>query len=226
VVGRPYDAEVVDPLWRVLVVDDHEVLRRGVQAVLDEAGGFDVCGTASTADQAVRLAAELEPDVVLMDIQLERSSGITATRELRAARPDARVLVYSGHGDDESLFSAIAAGASGFVRKQAPAAELVHALREVAAGRSLLDSTVTTAVLDRLRHAPRRPLDERLARLSNRELEVLRLVAEGMSNAEIGMRLHLSAKTVKNHLTRVYSKLEVMRRSEAAAYYLRRSMAD
>jgi two-component system response regulator DevR len=213
---------VVERLVRVLVVDDHEVLRRGVEAVLFDAGGFDICGEASTADEAVRLAGQLIPDVVLMDIRLHDSSGIAATRELRRDRPDARVLIFTGHGDDESLFSAIAAGASGFVRKQAPSAELVHALREVASGRSLLDSTVTTSVLDRLRMAPRGPLDERLARLSTRELEVLRLVADGLSNSEVSRRLHLSEKTVKNHLTRVFAKLEVSRRSEAAAYFLRR----
>jgi DNA-binding NarL/FixJ family response regulator len=212
---------VVAPLVRVLVVDDHEVLRRGVEAVLSRAGGFEICGEATNADDAVRLAERLQPDVVLMDIRLEGSSGIAATREIRGARPDARVLVFTGHGDDESLFSAIAAGASGFVRKQAPVDELVHALREVASGRSLLDTTVTTAVLDRLRRTPARPVDERLARLSRRELDVLGHVAEGMGNAEIAARLHLSEKTVKNHLTRVFAKLEVTRRSEAAAYLLR-----
>jgi DNA-binding NarL/FixJ family response regulator len=208
------------------VVDDHEVLRRGVQAVLERAGGFEICGEATTADEAIRLASRLQPDVVLMDIRLDGSSGIAATRELRMARPDTRVLIFTGHGDDGSLFAAIAAGACGYVRKQAPAVELVHALREVASGRSLLDTTVTTAVLDRLRQSPGRPLDERLARLSPREFDVVRHVADGMANGEIARRLHLSEKTVKNHLTRVFAKLEVSRRVEAAAYYLRHSSAD
>jgi two-component system, NarL family, response regulator DevR len=222
----PYASPVVDQTIRVLVVDDHEVLRRGVEAVLSRAGGFEVCGEAATADEAVRLAGRLQPDVVLMDVRLDGSSGIAATREMRGTRPDTRVLVFTGHGDDESLFSAIAAGASGFVRKQAPAHELVHALREVAAGRSLLDTTVTTSVLDRLRQSPQHPLDERIARLSHRELDVVRLVAEGMGNGEIAAHLHLSEKTVKNHLTRVFTKLEVSRRAEAAAYYLRHQPPD
>lgn len=224
--SRPYAPGVPAAPVRVLLVDDHEVLRRGVATVLAEAGGFEVCGEAATATDAVRLAGRLRPDVVLMDIRLDGSSGIAATRELLADRPGTRVLVYTGHGDDESLFAAIAAGAAGFVRKQAPAAELVHALAEVASGRSLLDTTVTAAVLDRLRRGPRTPRDERLARLSPRELEVVRLVADGMANAEIADRLHLSDKTVKNHLTRIFAKLEVVRRSEAASYFHRHAGPD
>jgi DNA-binding NarL/FixJ family response regulator len=212
---------MADGVVRILVVDDHEVVRRGVQDLVATAPDLEVCGEAATADAAVVDTARLRPDVVLMDVRLGDGSGIAATRDIRAADPEAKVLVFTAYGDDDALFTAILAGARGFILKQASGDELLHALRRVAAGESLLDPLVTASVLDRLREARRVPRDERLARLSRREYEVLRLVSDGLANHEIAQRIHLSEKTVKNHLTRIFAKLGVTRRTEAAAYYNR-----
>lgn len=196
------------------------MMRRGIEAILGEASGVEVCGEAGDAEVAILLATRLQPDVVVMALRLEGASGVTATRELCRANLDRRVLLVADGDDGESLVSAIAAGAAGFVDKRASAADLVQAVREVAAGRNILGSTATSALIERVRNRPF-PRDERLARLSPRELEVLTLVADGLSNADIAERRSMSEKTVKNHLTRVFSKLEVARRSEAAAYFLR-----
>jgi two-component system response regulator DevR len=208
---------------RVLLVDDHEVVRQGIRALLEAAGGIVVAGEAGKVREAVEVAASVRPDVVIMDVRLEGGSGIEATREIRAARPDTKVIMLTSFADDEALFASIMAGASGYVLKQVRGGELVQSVKTVAEGGSLLDPAVTGAVLDRLRKGKHLLQDEKLARLSPQEERILTLVAEGKTNREIGDKLHLAEKTVKNYVSSILSKLEVARRAEAAAYLARHS---
>jgi DNA-binding NarL/FixJ family response regulator len=156
-----------------------------------------------------------------MDVRFDRGTGIEAARRIRTEQPTSKVIMFTAHADDDALFASIMAGASGFLLKQLRGAELASAIHAVAAGHSLLDAKVTASVLDRLRTGRQTSRDERLARLSPREEEVLRFIALGQTNHEIARHVHLSEKTVKNHVTRILAKLEVSRRSEAAAYYTR-----
>jgi DNA-binding NarL/FixJ family response regulator len=158
-----------------------------------------------------------------MDVRLEDGSGIEATREIRAARPDTKVIILTSFADDEALFASIMAGAAGYVLKQVRGGELVRSVKTVAQGGSLLDPAVTGTVLDRLRKGKHLLKDERLARLSPQEERILSLVADGKTNREIGDELHLAEKTVKNYVSSILSKLEVARRAEAAAYLARHS---
>ena len=209
------------PVVRVMVVDDHEVVRQGVAAVLRAAEGIVVCGEASSAAEAQEVARSALPDVIVMDVRLGSDSGIQATRDIRAERPATKVIMLTSFADDEALFASIMAGAAGYVLKQIRGNDLVGAVRSVAAGQSLLDPAVTSAVLDRLRQGRDLIKDEKLARLSAQEERILSLVAEGKTNKEIGDDLFISEKTVKNHLSRILQKLEVARRAEAAAYLTR-----
>jgi two-component system, NarL family, response regulator DevR len=214
---------VDDQPIRVMIVDDHEVVRRGLRAMLEAAGDVVVAGEAARVQEAVEVAESVRPDVVVMDVRLEDGSGIEATREIRAARPDTKVVMLTSFADDEALFSSIMAGASGYVLKQVRGGDLLQSIRTVAEGGSLLDPAVTGAVLDRLRKGKHLLKDERLARLSPQEERILTLVAEGKTNKEIGDELHLAEKTVKNYVSSILSKLEVARRAEAAAYLARHS---
>jgi two-component system, NarL family, response regulator DevR len=206
---------------RVMLVDDHEVVRRGVKDMLEATGQIKVVGEAGTVKDAVRLAGSLQPEVIVMDVRLADGSGIEATRDIRARRPETRVLMLTSFADDEALFASIMAGAAGFVLKQIAGGDLVRAVLTVGGGQSLLDPAVTQGVLDRLRTGKDLLKDEKLARLSAQEEKILTLVAEGMTNSEIGQRLHLAEKTVKNYVSNILSKLEVARRAEAAAYMAR-----
>lgn len=206
---------------RVVVVDDHEVVRAGVAALLNRAGDIRVCGEASDPQEAIDLVDDVRPDVVVMDVRFPNGSGIEATRAIRAARPGCGVVMLTSFHDDDALFASIHAGAGAFVLKDVDGSEVVEAVRRVAVGEALLDPSVTAAVLDRLRQDQTLGQDERIGRLSPRERAILALVAEGRTNREIGQALHVSEKTVKNHLTHVLAKLEVARRAEAAAYYSR-----
>jgi len=205
---------------RVLVVDDHEVVREGVAALLTRSGVV-VCAEASGVAEAVEAAVATRPDVVVMDVRLADGSGIEATREIRAQNPSTAVIMLTSFADDDALFASIMAGASGYVLKQISGRELVHAIRTVAAGNSLLDPAMTTSVLDRLRQSRDLLKDEKLARLTPQEERILGLVAQGRTNREIAEEIFLAEKTVKNHLSSVLSKLEVARRAEAAAYLTR-----
>jgi two-component system response regulator DevR len=212
---------VDDQPIRVMIVDDHEVVRQGLRAMLEAAGDVVVAGEAARVQEAVEVAESVRPDVVVMDVRLEDGSGIEATREIRARRPDTKVVMLTSFADDEALFASIMAGASGYVLKQVRGGDLLQSIRTVARGGSLLDPAVTGAVLDRLRRGKHLLKDERLARLSPQEERILALVAEGNTNREIGEELHLAEKTVKNYVSSILSKLEVARRAEAAAYLAR-----
>jgi DNA-binding NarL/FixJ family response regulator len=209
------------PPLRVLLVDDHEVVRDGIAALRRATDDIVVAGEAGSVQDAIDEADRTRPDVVVMDVRLQDGSGIEATREIRARRPATQVLMLTSFADDEALFASIMAGASGYVLKQVRGGELVRAIRAVGEGKSLLDPAVTKSVLDRLRKGKHLMKDEKLARLSPQEERILTLVAEGRTNGEIGQELHLAEKTVKNYVSSILSKLEVARRAEAAAYLAR-----
>jgi len=209
------------PPLRVMLVDDHEIVRGGIRAMLDAQDDIVVTTEAGSVREAVDEAARTRPDVIVMDVRLSDGSGIEATREIRANRPETKVLMLTSFADDEALFSSIMAGASGYVLKQVKSGDLLRAIRAVGAGDSLLDPSVTNAVLDRLRKGKHLMKDEKLARLSPQEERILQLIAEGWTNRQIGDELHLAEKTVKNYVSSILSKLEVARRAEAAAYLAR-----
>ena len=204
-----------------MLVDDHEVVRDGVAAMLKATDDIVVCAEAGSVREAIEQAERARPDVVVMDVRLIDGSGIEATREIRARRPQTQVLMLTSFADDEALFASIMAGASGYVLKQIRSGELLRAIRSVGDGKSLLDPEVTKSVLDRLRRGKHLMKDEKLARLSPQEERILTLVADGRTNGQIGQELHLAEKTVKNYVSSILSKLEVARRAEAAAYLAR-----
>lgn len=206
---------------RVVVCDDHELVRKGLRSVLEGVEGLRVVGEAADADAALKAVAADPPDVVIMDVRLPGRSGIEACREIRSAFPDTKVLMITAHADDEALFSSIMAGAAGFVLKQVRGADLVGAVRQVAAGRSLLDPAVTARVLARLRGESTGG-DERVSDLTPQERKILDLVAEGMTNRQIAEKVFLAEKTVKNYVSNILMKLGLSRRAEAAAYMARR----
>jgi two-component system response regulator DevR len=209
------------PPLRVMLVDDHEVVRNGIRSMLDAEEDIIVTSEAGSVREAIDEAARTKPDVVVMDVRLTDGSGIEATREIRAAHPAIKVLMLTSFADDEALFASIMAGASGYVLKQVKSGDLLRAIRAVGAGDSLLDPSVTTAVLDRLRKGKHLMRDEKLARLSPQEERILSQIADGKTNREIGDDLSLAEKTVKNYVSSILSKLEVARRAEAAAYLAR-----
>jgi two-component system response regulator DevR len=209
------------PPLRVLLVDDHEVVRQGLASLLKATDDIVVAGEAGTVRDAIEEAERTRPDVVVMDVRLADGSGIEATREIRAHQPQIQVLMLTSFADDEALFASIMAGAAGYVLKQVKSGELIRAIRTVGRGESLLDPAVTKSVLDRLRKGKHLMRDEKLARLSPQEERILTLVADGQTNKEIGEELHLAEKTVKNYVSSILSKLEVARRAEAAAYLAR-----
>lgn len=214
-----------DPVIRVLVVDDHEVVRRGVVSML-EAEGMLVVGSEATADGALRTARRTKPNVVLMDVRLEQGSGVEGCRNIRAELPDTAVIMLTSFADEDALFASILAGASGFVLKQLTGDDMIRAVREAAAGRSMLDPSMTTSVLERMRSRRDIFTDERLRQLSAQEDRILELMAEGKTNREIGESLHLAEQTIKNYVSSIFSKLGVTRRAEAASYLERHRTQD
>ena len=201
---------------RILLCDDHEVVREGLRGLITRQEGMSVVGEAGTVAEAVDVAASAKPDVVIMDVRLPDGSGVEACRSIREARPETKVIMLTSYADDEALFASILAGASGYLLKQTRGQAVVDAITAVAAGRSLLDPDVTGKVLERVRQS--RNEDPALASLTEQERKVLEGLAEGHTNREIGEKLFLSEKTVKNYVSRILDKLGLSRRAEAAAY--------
>jgi DNA-binding NarL/FixJ family response regulator len=199
---------------RVFLCDDHEVVRRGVKDMLEAEGDIEVIGEASTVSEAIARVPALRPQVAVLDVRLPDGSGITACRELRSALPELGCLMLTSFADDEAMLDAIMAGAQGFVLKQIRGSDLVGAVRTVANGGSLLDPTATARVMDRLRSHGQ--TQDKLAALSEQEHKVLELIGEGLTNRQIGERLFLAEKTVKNYVSNVLSKLGLERRTQAA----------
>jgi two-component system, NarL family, response regulator DevR len=211
---------------RVMLVDDHEVVRQGLRAMIEAHEDMEVVAEAGDAEEALLRARSYKPDVVVMDVRMPGRSGVEACRDIRAEHPDMAVLMLTSFSDDQALFDSIMAGAAGYVLKQIRGNDLVDGIRRVGAGESLLDPAVTARVLERVRN-PKGDEDPRLARLTPTESRILDLIAEGMTNREIGDRIHLAEKTVKNYVSTILNKLQVARRAEAAAYVAdRRARSD
>ena len=204
-------------MTRVMLVDDHEVVRQGLRALIEAEEDLEVVVEAGDVAEAVSRAKTFEPDVVVMDVRLPDGTGVEACRDIRSANPDIAVLMLTSFSDDQALFDSIMAGAAGYLLKQVRGQELIDSIRRVGAGESILDPGVTARVLDRIRH-PDADKDPRLARLTPTEERILGMIAEGMTNGQIADRIHLAEKTVKNYVSAILSKLEVSRRAEAAAY--------
>ena len=206
---------------RVLICDDHEVVREGLRTLLSRRQDIAVIGEAGTMQEAIDTAAKAKPDVVIMDVRLPDGSGVEACRAIREARPETHVIMLTSYADDEALFASIVAGASGYLLKQTRGQAVVDAINAVAQGRSLLDPEVTGKVLERVRRG-REQEDPQIASLTEQERKVLEQLAEGKTNREIGATLFLSEKTVKNYVSRILDKLGLARRAEAAAYMAKR----
>jgi two-component system response regulator DevR len=206
---------------RLLVVDDHEVVRQGLVALLDRRTGFQVVAEAGSVEQAIAQARLHRPDIVVMDVRLPDGSGVEACREIRAEMPETRVIMLTSFPDDEAVLSAIVAGASGYLLKQIRARDLVSALEAVGRGESLLDPAVTERVLERVRRIATGQVNDELSVLTPQEQKILMLVAEGKTNKEIASDVFLSDKTVKNYVSSILSKLNLERRAQAAAFVAR-----
>lgn len=207
---------------RLLLVDDHEVLRIGLRTLFTEAGGFDVVGEAGTAADAVAEALRLKPDIALMDVRLPDGSGIEACRSIRAAQPDIAVLFLTSFADDNAVLGTILAGAGGFLLKEVSGDQLVNAVKMVAGGQSILDRGATQRVLAHVQTMTGGTAADQRDPLSPQEQRVLALVAEGLTNKEIAASLSLSDKTVGNYLSHIFQKLHVTRRTQAAMYFTQR----
>ncbi|MGW4962370.1 response regulator [Nonomuraea sp. NPDC004186] len=203
---------------KVLVVDDQQLMREGLVALLDLVDDVDVMGDAGDGEQALRLVAELRPDVVLMDLRMPVMDGVEATRRIARAHPEVAVVVLTTYDDDRSVDSALLAGACGYLTKDAGRAEIAAALRSAAAGQSTFSAAVSRRLVDALSRAAPPPVSACPDGLTVREVEVLRLVARGMSNAEIGSALFIAETTVKTHINNAFAKIGVRNRTEAAAY--------
>ncbi|MEA2717080.1 MAG: two-component system, NarL family, response regulator DevR [Actinomycetota bacterium] len=205
---------------RVFLLDDHEVVRRGLRDLLEAEDDIEVVGEAGTADEAYGRIPATSPDVAILDVRLPDGDGVEVCREIRSKHPEIACLMLTSFAEDEALFSAIMAGAAGYVLKQVRGTDLVDGVRRVGRGESLIDPSLTTRVLERLRHPPE--ADE-LAGLTDQERRILDLVAEGLTNRQIGEQLFLAEKTVKNYMSNLLAKLGMSRRAEAAAYAARLS---
>lgn len=210
--------EVESPPLTVLVVDDHEVVRQGLVALLARRPEFHVVAEAGTVSEAVAAARRFQPKLVVMDVRLPDGSGVEACREIRAELPDTRVVMLTSYPDEDAVLSAIVAGASGYLLKQVRGRDLVAALEAVGRGESLLDPAVTGRVLERVRRIATGAATDDLAALTGQEQKILLLVAEGKTNKEIAAEIFLSDKTVKNYVSSILSKLNLERRAQAAAY--------
>ena len=206
---------------RLLVVDDHEVVRGGLVALLERRAAFSVVAQAGTAAEAIEAARTHRPDLIIMDVRLPDGSGIEATREIRSENSAIRVLMLTSYPDEEAVFAAIVAGASGYLLKRIRGRDLIAALEAVGRGESLLDPAVTERVLERIRGIATGTYTDELAQLTAQEQKILLLVAEGQTNKEIAAEVFLSDKTVKNYVSSILAKLNLQRRAQAAAYVAR-----
>ncbi len=211
---------------RIVLVDDHEVVRLGLKSLLARNSQFNVVAEAGNASEALDRIARYKPDVVVMDIRLPGKNGIEATREIIQQYPHTKVIMLTSYAEDELLFDAIAAGASGYVLKQIGSNELVNALEKIGRGESLVDPTLMQKVFARVREASRKAEDEAFATLSDQELKILSLVAKGKTNKEIAEAVFLSEKTVRNYVSSILSKLNLSTRAEAAAYAVEHRVQD
>jgi DNA-binding NarL/FixJ family response regulator len=207
---------VTDVTTKVFLLDDHEVVRRGLRELFESEDDLTVVGEAATAQEALARVPSSNPDVAVLDVRLPDGDGVEVCRDLRSAMPELKCLMLTSFADDEALFSAILAGASGYVLKQIRGSDLVSAVRRVAAGESLLDPSLTRQVMERLRGE--NVEDERLARLTTQERKILELIADGKTNRQIADELYLAEKTVKNYVSNLLSKMGFARRTEAAVY--------
>ena len=202
---------------RVFLLDDHEVVRRGLRDLLEAEDDLEVVGEAGTAEEAYGRIPATRPDVAVLDVRLPDGDGVEVCREIRSKHPEIQCLMLTSFADDEALFSSIMAGASGYLLKQVKGTDLVGGIRRVGAGESLLDPSLTQKVLERLRS----PEDDELSGLTPQERKILDLIAEGLTNRQIGERMFLAEKTVKNYVSNLLSKLGMSRRTEAAVYAAR-----
>jgi len=211
---------------RIILVDDHEVVRLGLKSLLDRHHEFDVVAEAGNAKEAIEQVERLLPDVVLMDIRLPGTSGIEACEEITKKFPDIRVIMLTSYAEDDMLFSAIRAGASGYVLKQIGAEDLMKAIEAVGRGEAMLDPGVTQRVFQEVRRAVKEEESSAFSTLSQQERHVLLLVSEGRTNREIAKALFLGEGTVRNYVSSILSKLEVSNRAEAAAYAVEHNLKD
>jgi DNA-binding NarL/FixJ family response regulator len=214
-------------MTRLLICDDHAMFRQGLRSILETEEGFRVIGEAANGREAVRYALETRPDVVLMDIQMPELDGVAATKAILGEQPDIRVIILTMYRQDRYVFEAIKAGARGYLLKDADANDLINAISRVAAGETLLSADMAASILDEFRsygELPRHP-DHALSELTEREEDILRLLAQGRSNLEIADALGVSEKTVRNRLSEIFSKLRLNNRTQAALYALREGIA-
>ncbi|HEY0639493.1 MAG TPA: response regulator transcription factor [Pseudonocardiaceae bacterium] len=210
-------SDAVRPI-RVFLLDDHEIVRQGIIALLEVQGDLVVAGEASTAAEALARIPAVRPDVAVLDVRLPDGDGVSVCRELRETMPDLACLMLTSYADDEALFEAVMAGAAGYVLKEVRGGDLVHAIRTVAAGNSLLDPVATTRLLARLRASREEEPPDPLRDLTDQERRVLELIGQGMTNKEIGAQLFIAEKTVKNYVTGLLAKLGMQRRTQAAVF--------
>ncbi len=208
---------------RVFLMDDHEIVREGLRALLESHDDFEVVGEAATAAEGLARIPPLAPDVAVLDVRLPDGDGVQVCREVRAGSPEIQCLMLTSFADDEALFDAIMAGAAGYVLKQIKGTDIVDAIRRVAAGESLLDPDATRRVLERIRNPPEE--DERLATLTPQERRILELITDGLTNRQIAQEMFLAEKTVKNYVSNLLSKLGMERRTQAAVYGARMQQA-
>ena len=210
----------------LLVVDDHEVVRQGLVSMLDRRPGFQVVAEAGTVAEALAMTRRFQPDLIVMDVRLPHGSGVEACREIRSEFPETRVVMLTSYPDEEAVLSAIIAGAAGYLLKQVRGRDLVAAIESVGRGDSLLDPAVTEKVLQRVRTAASGGVNDELADLTSQERRILLLVAEGKTNKEIAGEVFLSDKTVKNYVSSILSKLNLQRRTQAAAFVAKHHLGE
>lgn len=209
---------MLEPTIRLMLVDDHEIVRQGLRSLIERRKHISVVGEAGSVEEAVRLAAEVLPSVIVMDVRLPDGTGIEACRDIRADNPGIRVLMLTSYADDDAVYAAIVAGASGYLLKQTRGQDLLNAIEAVARGESLLDPSVTSSVLTRMRELATGGHKDKLSELSEQERKILGLIADGKTNREIAAIVFLSEKTVKNYVSTILSKLGMERRAQAAAF--------